>query len=185
MATEPAEPPIVTPEAVQEYWNSQPHPKAPNVSVGEFPIAVRLATKTKFGGHATPEEASAFWKEFQGLGMSPGEYEELLDRVAPVSFSFHGRPPTMNELAKFREAKPSEVHDYYYNLPDKHYPHVKAGDMVKNLQAARPWAKMHLQREPTKGEAAYLHHSNHSPQDYYQTLKADLEAKGGTADHPQ
>jgi hypothetical protein len=166
-------------QIAQTYWNEQPHPKDPTgrLKIGEFATAVKLASVLKFGGHANATEASAFWPEFQASGMSPQEFEHAVDRIAPLSFTYHGRPPSIPELVQLKDEHPKNVHSYFAGLPDKHYPHVSAGDMVSSLEAARPHAQEHLGRDPVKLEAAYLHHSRENPADYYSRLKATDETK--------
>ena len=161
-------------QAVTDYFNNQPHPKAPGVRAGDFPLAVRLASAAKFGGHATPPEAEAFWKEFQQMHMSPAEFEQMLESAAPHSFALHGRPPSMTELTKFGESKstPSQIREHYAQLPDKNYPELSAGEMIKNLRKAEPWAQAHLGRKPVKKEAVHLHHSGMDPQAFFQAMAA-------------
>lgn len=163
-----------------EWWRAQPHPLEPRLTIGDFPIAVKLATRARFGGHASPHEAAAHWQEFQSTNkrlaaqgkepLSPEEYTHLLDQIAPVSFTYHGKPPSMHEIVALRDQSPKAIRDHYASLPDQHYPHVTAGEMVKSLESAKPWANEHLKRDPVKSEAAYLHHSGHHPQDYYAYL---------------
>jgi hypothetical protein len=166
---------------VANYFNELPHPQAPELKVGEYVTAVKLATKAKFGGHAEPHEAAAFWGEFQQANknlieqkkspLTPEEFGHLLDRIAPVSFAYHGRPPTIPEIVRNRDAHPKDVYSFYGNLPDEHYPHVPAQEMVKHLEAARPWSQMLLGEKPLKLHASYLYHSGHNPKDFYQSLK--------------
>ncbi len=158
----------------KSWWDEQPHPKDPTgkLKIGEYVTAVKLATMAKFGGHASPAEASLFWGEFQATGMHPEEFEQTLDKIAPLSFTYHGRPPTMTEIAQLRDKHPHEQAKYFQDLPDKHYPSVTAGNMVKTLAAARPHAQEHLNRDPVKLEAAYLHHSGERIPDYYARLAA-------------
>ena len=175
----PQKPPETIEELVHQWHADQPHPQAPNVKVGEYPVAARMATILKFGqGHATPQEVGLFWTEFQSMNeglqaqakmpISPDEFTHLAQQLARSSFTYHGRPPSMHEIARLRAAHPKDVSEFYYHLPDEHYPSVPAGEMVKALEAARPWAQMIANSVPTKLDAAYLYHSGHSPQDYYQ-----------------
>ena len=158
----------------EDFYGNMPHPAAPGVKVKDYPTAVRLATATKFGGHASPQEASMFWREFQGLGMSPSQYEASLKVLAPLSYTYHGRPPSMQEIARFKDEQPAQARDYYHNLPDKHYPEVPAGEMIKQLKQASPHAQQHLGRGPNKYEAAELHamgaKSDHAAS-YYASMK--------------
>lgn len=109
------------------------------------------------------------------MPFEPEEFIHFAKQVAQTSFGYHGRPPTLQELARLREAHPKDIDSYYGSLPDKDYPHISAADMVKALQSARPWANMHIERDPNKLEAAYLHHSGDSPKTYYETLKRQKE----------
>jgi hypothetical protein len=155
-----------------EFWNEQPHPRAAGLKIGEFATAVKLATISKFGGHASPQEAELFWPQFKATGLSPEEFTHTIDRLAPLSFTFHGRPPTMKEITELKDKMPHEARKYFADLPDKHHPEITSGDMVKSLKAARPWARQYLGREPVKPEGAYLHHSGSPAAEYYQHLAA-------------
>lgn len=157
-------------KVAKDYWDAQPHPRAPDLTIGEFATAVKLATLTKFGGHATPEQASLFWPEFKSLGISPTEFEHAVERLAPVSFAYHGRPPTMQEIVKLKDEPPAKANAYFADLPDRHYPWVTAATMIKNLQAAEPHAQQYLGRSPVKLEAAHLSASGERPADYYARL---------------
>lgn len=144
------------------HWDSQPSPHAPGLTNAEYPVAVKLATITKFGqgdGHASPKEAELFFTEFKQTGLSPKQYEEALNRMAPVSFAFHGRPPSMEEIVKHKDAEPAAIHKYYGDLPDKHYPAVPAAAMVKHLAEADVLWQQALGRKPTKLEASMIYHS--------------------------
>jgi hypothetical protein len=166
------------------FYGGLPHPDESSLKVSEFPTAVRLATLSKFGGHASAQEAGMFWKEFKATGLSPEQYEKLLGQVAPISFSYHGRPPTIEELVGFKDRPPADVKKFYADLPDKHYPHVSAGDMIKALSQAQPHAQEHLDRKPVKYEAAMHVTSGHTPQqiqDYYKS-KSTKEESGGSQD---
>lgn len=164
-----------------EWHAEQPHPLNPALKVGEYATAVKLATKLKFGGHASAQEAGAFWGEFQQMNqrfmaqgkeaVSPDEFGHLVERVAPVSFAYHGRPPTMRELSQHRDSSPNEVNKYYGDLPDQHYPHVTAGQMAKYLTMAEPHAQQAFGRPPVKLEAARFALSGLSNEDirnYYE-----------------
>jgi hypothetical protein len=171
-------------DLVQQWHAQQPHPKAPSVTVGDYPVAARLATILKFGQQSPgPQEVAGFWREFgamnetltaqKKLPIGPEEFVHLAQQAARSSFAYHGRPPSMYELGRLRDAHPKDIADYYAALPDQHYPTVPAGEMAKALQAAQPHAQQHIGREPNKGEAAYLYHSGASPDGYYQSLKGD------------
>ncbi|MFI4977524.1 MAG: hypothetical protein ACHQC8_02430 [Solirubrobacterales bacterium] len=165
-------------QLAKDYVDGLPHPQAPDLGDGrrltvkDYRVAVKLATAAKFGGHASPAEASAFWKEYEPLkdhGIGPEDFLHLLDVAAPTSYSLHGRPPTMNELKRFWDPQshqirpPAEIATYYETLPDKHYPTVPAGKMAKMIETARPYANQHIGRDPVKLEAAFFHHAGLGP----------------------
>jgi hypothetical protein len=161
-------------QAANAYFGDQPHPRGHGLKIKEVAMAVKLASMAKFGGHASLHEAAMFWGEFAPGGqpiMSPDEFEHALERIAPVSYVFHGRPPTLREVATLKDKTPAEVHRHFGDLPDKHHPEISASNMVKAYQAARPWAREHLGREPVKSEAAFLHHSGEAAASYYARIK--------------
>lgn len=168
---------------VREWHDAQPHPRNPALTVAEYPVAVKLATRTKFGGHATPEEAGAFWHEFQSANqrlaqkgqepMSPNDYLRVLDELAPVSAALHGRPPTMHEVANLKDASPAERRKHYEDMPDSLYPAVSAGQMARYMTMANFHAMPQVRRPAQKSEAAYFAASSASPKDiadYYSAM---------------
>lgn len=160
-------------QVAKAYYDELPHPNGHGLKIKEFATAVKLATMIKFGGHAEPHEAAMFWQEFAPGGvplMSPQDFEHALEKVAPLSYVFHGRPPSLKEVAELAGKASHEVRRYFADLPSKTHPEISAGDFVKAYQAARPWARQHLEREPVATEAAYLHHSGESPAVYYQRI---------------
>jgi len=170
--------------AVASWFGDQPHPQSPGLKIKEFPTAVRLATKMRFGGHADAREAEGFWREFQAMNdrlaaskkppVSSDEFEHLIEPMAKISFAYHGRPPTLHEVVRHRDSDPKQMHDWYANLPDEHYPHVPAGGMAKYLALADPYAQMHLARKPVKLEASRFYHGSFSPDAidaWYQKMK--------------
>jgi len=159
----------------KSYWDAQPHPLAPSLTIGEFATMVKLATMAKFGGHANAHEATLFAPEFKASGLSPEDFEHTLDKIAPLSFTYHGRPPTMKEIATLKDAQPHEATKYFSDLPHKIYGDVSAGNMVKAVQAAKPHAMEHLGREPELNEARYLHHSQEPAANYYARLGAQAK----------
>ncbi len=165
-----------------EYVQNLPSPHDPTgqIPIKEWATAVKLATAARFGGHASPHEAALFYQEFKATGMHPQEFEAALDRLAPLSFTYHGRPPSMQEIAQLKDKSPAEARKFFGDLPHKIYPHVSAADMVKAVQAAKPHAMEHLGREPSLNEAAYIHHSNERPGDYYQRIASQNNQPGST-----
>jgi hypothetical protein len=166
--------------AAKEFFDEQPHPMGHGMKIKEFATAVKLATMVKFGGHAEPHEAALFWREFAPNGvpiMPPQEFEHAIDRLAPLSFTFHGRPPSMQEIVNLKDKLPHEARRYFSDLPDQHYPHVTAGDMVKTIQAGNVHARNLIGRPVLKNEAAEMIHSGESPPAYYARLKEDADSK--------
>ena len=170
-------------QVARSWWDEQPHPHGHGLKISEYATAVKLATLARFGGHASGHEAAMFWPQFKASGMSPDEFEHTLDRLAPLSFTYHGRPPTMREIVQFKDKTPQEARRYFGDLPHKIYPHVSAADMVKAVQAAKPHALEHLGREPALNEAAYLHHSGEHPADYYGRIAQEDRAEPTLAEN--
>lgn len=177
-------------EIIHQWYDRQPHPRAPTVKVGEYPVAAKLATVLKFGsGHASPQEVANFWREYQSMNQtlqaqnklpySPEEFTQVAKQVAVSSFAFHGRPPTMAEMTRLRDAHPKDIHSYYGALPDQHYPTVSAADMAKALHSAQPFANMIAGREPNKLDAVYLIHSGEHPSEYYKRLQGGNQDQSG------
>lgn len=152
------------------HWDAQPHPHQPSLTIGEYATMVKLATLARFGGHASGHEAALFAVEFKASGLSPQDFEHTLERLAPLSFTYHGRPPTMQEIVQLKDKTPKEAKTYFGDLPHKIYPDVSAAEMVKAVQAAKPHAQEHLGRDPVLPEARFLHHSGTHPADYYRQL---------------
>jgi hypothetical protein len=173
----------MTPQEIINQWHmEQPSPLNRDLKVGEYPMAVKMATLLKFGsGHVDPSEAGNFWKEYQALNakrqgqgltaLSPEDFTTTASSLATHSFAYHGRPPTMAEIGHLHEATPSERMKYYGSLPDKHYPTLTAHEMARSLTTANEWAQHHLGRSANKGEAHYLHHSGEHPDTYYTRMK--------------
>lgn len=182
---------MATIEEIVHAWHAdQPHPRAPAIKVGDYPVAARLATILKFGqGHASPSEVANFWHEFTTMNtnleaqkkqpIAPEEFVHLAQQAGRSSFAFHGRPPSMYELARLRDADPKTIHEYYGALPDEHYPTISAADMARTLHAARPWAQQLVGRDPVKLEAAYLHSSNQNAADYYARVASNGDDQTG------
>lgn len=177
-------------DVVHQWHAAQPHPLAPSVTQGDFPVAMRLSTMLKYGtGHASPSEAANFWHEYttmnqtlQATGklpLGPEEFVHVAQQMARSSFAYHNRPPSMYEIQRMRDASPKEVSDYYGSMPDEHYPTVSAADMAKAMHAARPWAMEYIGRGPNKLEGAYLASSGHNPADYYQKVASGRENQPG------
>lgn len=157
------------------YFDEQAHPRGHGLKIREVATAVKLASMMKFGGHASLHEAALFWQEFAPGGvpiMPPQDFEHALDHLAPVSYAFHGRPPTLRELSLLRDKSSAEVNRHYGDLPSRSHPEISAANYVKTFQSARPWARQHLEREPVSTEVGYLHHSGERPDVYYQRLSA-------------
>ena len=156
-----------------DYYGEKPHPNAPSLKVRDLPVALELASHLKFGqgdGHASFAEAEALWREVQPIldqGVSPQALHELVDTAAQHSFGLHGRPPTMEEMRRFADpkTKPSDIAQWYHELPDRHYP-VAAGDLLRAMAKAEPHSLAHLGRKPVKKEG-FLFASGVDPAAHY------------------
>lgn len=172
-------------KAAEEFIGNLPSPNAPSIKNKDYPTAVKLATYTKDKGIATAQEAEGFWQEFSGMNealvqqgkqpYSPQDYKSALDQLSPLSHTYHGRAPTMREIATYGQEHPTKQRDYYASLPDSLYPHITAGQMVQAKFAANPHAQQNVGREPVKSELAYLVHSKEDPSTYYSNLAPEQE----------
>lgn len=166
----PTEGPIDVEKVVADWHNAQPHPQNPQLTVGEYATAVKLATQSKFGGHATAQEAGAFWQEFKGANqklqaegkatMSPEDYLQALDKLAPLTAALHGRPPSMNEIVSLKDSAPGQQRSYFEDLPDQLYPSVTAGQMAKYIAMGTSAAQATIGRAANKLEAMTFAHAN-------------------------
>src|ERR1700694_2575024 len=165
----------------EQHYGGKPHPASQTgIAVRDWPTAVKVATAAKFGGQAEPHEVDLFWPEFQAMQMPAAQFLDLLDTLSKWSFRYHNQPPKMSEIQLLKDAKPGEQHKHYQDLPDQHYPDISAGDMMKALAKADPYAKQHLGKGALKNEARFVHHAGLGPgqiDTYYQQLKTDREAK--------
>jgi hypothetical protein len=169
--------------AFSDHYGAMPHPLNPDLTVKDFPTAVRLATASKFGGgkgeegHASPMEAGLFWKEFQGLEMAPGDYMETLDKLKHLSWRYHDRPPAMSEIKNLSQSSPADIRRYYADLPHPRVPDLSAGEYMKMHTVASHWVQEHLgdkRTAPYDHEVALFHHAGYGPQaisDHYQAMK--------------
>jgi hypothetical protein len=164
---------------MHQYYGNLPHPDEPRLSVNDFPVAVKLATKLKGQGMAEAKEAAQFWEEFQTLGISPNHFEELVDQMAPLAWKYQQRPPTLREVQMHAEkGSPREMRDYYGNLPSVHDPAVTAHEFTQAHAVAQRYSTLHLGRDPFAGEVTFFHHAKAQPQHmeaHYQGL-ADARA---------
>ena len=183
--------PIDWTQAVTQWHNAQPHPQNPTLTVGEYSTAVELATRTKFGGHASPQEAGAFMQEFKQANqqlsaqgkptISATEYRQLIDQVAPVSAALHGRPPSMNEIVKLRDSTPAQQRSYFEDLPDSLFPSITAGQMAKYLTIGNFHAQATLGRVAAKSEAAFFAAGSQTAdqiKSYFQQFKDQSQMHG-------
>lgn len=173
----------------KEHYDNFDHPLNPDLKVRDFATAVTLATATKFGGptpkegHASPTEAGLFWKEFQAMDppMGPQKYLETLHALAPLSWRYHKRAPSISEVSQHRDSDPQKVRQHFESLPATHWgmPDISAGDFVKAHTKAAHWSQEHMSRDPYAHEVAYFHHAGYSHQDlstHYERLR-DTQAE--------
>lgn len=179
----------------EEYYGGfqQPHPQTGqplDIKVRDYPTAVKLATASKFGlkgGHADPKEAEMFWKEFQGTGLSPDQYLETLKALAPLSWRYHDRPPSIREVVKSTTENwdSKRIRMHYSEMPHEKYPEMSAGEYIKAHHSAAFYSNQHLGRDPYGHEVAHFHSGNMGPQSidaHYRMVKDDGKPK---AEGPQ
>jgi hypothetical protein len=77
---------------------------------------------------------------------------------------------------QLKERPPQEARRYFAELPDKHYPSVPAGEMVRLMQSSLEHARRHLEREPNKFELQQMYHSGEVPTDYYARMGEERKA---------
>jgi hypothetical protein len=175
---------------ISEHYGQFAHPQSkadPPITVSDWPVAQALASATKFGGlggpasgHAAPHEVDLFWQQFKQLNMAPKDYLDTLDRLSQWSFRYHGRPPTMKEIADLHPQRPADQQKHYQDLPDGQYPDLTAGQMMKAHAVADYYSKKHLGKGATKLDARLVHHGNLSADavdTHFKTLASDAESK--------
>lgn len=148
--------------------------------MADWPVAVALASASKFGGHAEPHEVDLFWPQFKQLNMAPKDYLDTLERLAEWSFRYHNRPPSMKEIAELGPLKPADQQKHYQDLPDSQYPDLTAGQMMKAHAVADYYSKKNLGKGATKLDARLVHHGNLSADAvdaHFKTLASDAESK--------
>lgn len=161
----------------------QPHPDGKgdlDIKVKDYMTAIKLTNKTRGGGHAEPEEINAFWSEFQGLGISPAHYEEVIDSLGKLSHRYHERPPTMREVALLKDLKPAEQRRHYADLPHKNYPEMSAHEYLVGHVKAAAYSQHHLGRDPYGHEVQMFHHHQAPGAEvggFYENLGKDHEEK--------
>jgi len=176
--------------AFKEHFEQFDHPLNPDLKVKDYGLAVELATASKFGGdspqnaHASPHEAGLFWREFSAVNppIAPQHYLETLGRLAPLSWRYHKRAPTMSEVSQHRDSDPQKIRQHYENLPAMNwgYPDITAGDFVKAHTRAQYWSQQHLSRQPYAHEVSLAHHASMTHDDigaYYSDLRQNRDAQ--------
>lgn len=164
-------------QAVTTHLNSQPHPMAPSLTVGEFPVYERVAAmlndKVLQGNKPKPEMVAHAHQTLKSAQLSPGEFENVWTLARPVANRLLDRDPSIPEMAKhLREATPGMVHDYYSNHPYPGYEEVKAGDVARYMRAAEPIARRYG-KSPNLEEVTRFAVSGYGHDDIHQHYGGD------------
>lgn len=139
---------------VSQLIGNMPHPDAPDITVSDYKAHVRAAQLMKGGNEPHDSDVSAAVHLLKGMQMSPADFEYLWESAKPLSQRFLGRPPKPQELRKFLDATPGDIHGFYADHPHPDFPEVKAGDFARYFHAAQPIANSTVGRNPLKLEVA-------------------------------
>jgi hypothetical protein len=138
---------------VGQLVGNMPHPDAPDITVRDYQAHVRAAQLMK-GGRIHASDVAAAVHLLKGMQMSPADFEYAWESAKPLSQRFLGRSPKPQELKKFLEATPGEIHGFYADHPHPDFPEIKAGDFARYFHAAQPIANSTVGRNPLKLEVA-------------------------------
>jgi hypothetical protein len=164
-------------EATAAHINAQPHPLAPDLTVGEYPIYERVASmlndQVLRGNTPHPEMVVHAQKTLQAAKLSAGEFEHIWTMARPVANRLLDRDPSIVEMAEhLRTATPRDVHQYYSDHPYPGYEEVRAGDVAKYMRAAEPIARRYG-RTPNEEEVTRFAVAGYSHDDMHQHYGGD------------
>lgn len=158
-------------QAVEAHINAQPHPLAPDLTVGEYPMFERIASmlndQVLRGNKPKPEMVVHAHQTLKSAQLSPGEFEHIWTMARPVANRLLDRDPSIIEMAKhLREATPKDVHQYYSDHPYPGYEEVSAGQVARYQRAAEPIARRYgkspnLEEVTRFAAAGYTHDDMH------------------------
>jgi hypothetical protein len=142
--------PSVISRATADHYGGMEHPLLPGtgVTVRQYPLYERTASLLygdQIKGQPTPSHVEQAFHTLKGAGLSPGEFESAWSTMLPVSQRLLNREPSMQEVAKLKDASPADIHHHYMSHPYPGYEEVTAGDMVRYWRAAEPIARAHGQ----------------------------------------
>jgi hypothetical protein len=127
------------------------HPLVPGtgVTLRQYPLFERAASLLygdQLGGQQPkPTHVEQAFYTLKNVGLSPGEFEGAWSTMLPVAQRLLNREPSMQEVARLKDAHPSDIHQYYLSHPYPGYEEVTAGDMVRYWRAAEPIARAYGQ----------------------------------------
>ncbi len=128
--------------AVAAFYGDMPHPKAPTVTVNEYPAYERVAfmmNDTKPDGAAVTHAAESL----KQAGISPSEFEQVWHVARPVANRLLGRDPNLIEVQRLKTADPKAIQQHYLDHPFPGYEEVTAGQMARHYRAAEPIARQY------------------------------------------
>lgn len=159
--------PVRLAQVAEQLVNNMPHPDAPTLSVRDYKAHVQTAQLMKGSGQVHPSDVVAAAQLLKGMEMSPADFEYLWSVAKPLSQRFLGRPPKPQELRKFLEATPGDVHGFYADHPHPDFPEIKAGDFARYFHAAQPIANATVGRNPLKLEVARFAAAGYDEEDMH------------------
>lgn len=150
---------------VSQLVGNMPHPEAPDVTVNDYKAHLRAAQMMKGTDNVHASDVSSAVHLLKGMQMGPADFEYLWESAKPLAQRFLGRNPKPQELRKFLDATPGDIHGFYSDHPHPDFPEVKAGDFARYFHAAQPIANSTVGRNPLKLEVARFAIAGYEPED--------------------
>jgi hypothetical protein len=169
-------------QVVNEEFGKLPHPDVPEITNADYPTYQRVAAMKRNPHPPTHHDVRDTYHEITQSGISASQWEHAWTISRPLANRMLGRDPTLQELVRHGDAHPTEIHDYYSNLPSRSHPDIKAGVMMKYLHMANDVANRHLERPPLLREVAKFAASEFHPVDienHYLQMKQERNDAGG------
>ena len=161
-------------QVVNEEFGKLPHPDVPEITNADYPVYERVAAMKRNPHPPTSHDVRAAYHELTQTGIKPSQWEHAWTISRPLANRLLGRDPTLQELVRNADAHPTEIHDYYSNLPSRSHPEIKAGEMARYKHLASDPADHHLERAPLMREVAIFAAGQFHPDQidaHYQRMK--------------